>query len=320
MGSRAKLFLVVRMVASAIMMGLLVSRVDVGSLLPSREASTVRWVAFGLALSLASMVLSSLRWKRVLAVLGRPAQLPTLLSHTLAGQFVSNFLPSSVGGDVLRASRLSRGGETRSTSFASVVIERLSGFVALPLITLVALAASPGLRRLGVASNLALSMSLVTLVGLVVILMAASNGWLGARLKSDSRWLGPISALQLGIGRIRSRPGVAFSVLVTAVAYQMAIVAASWAGANALGITVGWWAVMAFVPVAALAQVLPLSLNGIGLREGAFVLLLAPLGVATGQAVAFGLLLYGMNLVVSLLGAPAFAIGARPERAVPVAV
>jgi len=92
-------------------------------------------------------------------------------------------------------------------------------------------------------------------------------------------------------------------------------VCASWAGAHALGMSVGWWPVMAFVPVVAIAQVLPVSLNGIGLREGAFVLLLAPLGVAAGQAVAFGLLLYGMNLVVSLLGAPAFAIGARPPAA-----
>jgi hypothetical protein len=73
---------------------------------------------------------------------------------------------------------------------------------------------------------------------------------------------------------------------------------------------------MAFVPIVAIAQVLPVSVNGLGLREGALVLLLAPLGVAAGQAVALGLLLYGMNLVVSLLGAPAFAVGPRPLRAV----
>jgi hypothetical protein len=72
---------------------------------------------------------------------------------------------------------------------------------------------------------------------------------------------------------------------------------------------------MAFIPVVAIAQVLPLSVSGLGLREGALVLLLAPLGVASAQAVALGLLLYSMNLVVSLLGAPAFAVGTRPLRA-----
>ena len=57
-----------------------------------------------------------------------------------------------------------------------------------------------------------------------------------------------------------------------------------------------------------------LSVSGLGVREGTLVILLAPLGVSSGQAVAFGLLLYGMNMVVSLLGAPAFAVGPRPAR------
>jgi hypothetical protein len=73
------------------------------------------------------------------------------------------------------------------------------------------------------------------------------------------------------------------------------------------------------MPAVAIAQVLPISLGGLGVREGAFVLFLGPLGVATSQAVALGLLVYGLNLAVSLLGAPAFAVGGggggRPEPA-----
>jgi len=73
------------------------------------------------------------------------------------------------------------------------------------------------------------------------------------------------------------------------------------------------------MPAVAIAQVLPISLGGLGVREGAFVLFLGPLGVEASQAVALGLLVYGLNLAVSLLGAPAFAVGggggARPEPA-----
>jgi hypothetical protein len=76
-------------------------------------------------------------------------------------------------------------------------------------------------------------------------------------------------------------------------------------------------AVLAFTPVVAIAQVLPLSLNGLGIREGAFVLFLGPLGVAAGQAVAVGLIIYAMTLAISLLGAPAFAVGNR-SRAVSI--
>jgi hypothetical protein len=57
--------------------------------------------------------------------------------------------------------------------------------------------------------------------------------------------------------------------------------------------------------------VLPISISGLGVREGAFVLFLTPLGVPTEQAVALGLVLYALNLVMSLVGAPAFAMGSR---------
>jgi hypothetical protein len=60
-----------------------------------------------------------------------------------------------------------------------------------------------------------------------------------------------------------------------------------------------------------MAQVLPISISGLGLREGALVLFLHPLGVSSGKAIALGLLVYGLNLTISLLGAPAFAVGAR---------
>jgi len=76
-------------------------------------------------------------------------------------------------------------------------------------------------------------------------------------------------------------------------------------------------ALLAFTPMVAIAQVLPLSLNGLGIREGAFVLFLGPLGVSTGQAVTVGLIIYALTLAVSLLGAPAFAAGSR-SRAVSV--
>jgi uncharacterized protein (TIRG00374 family) len=225
--------------------------------------------------------------------------------------FVANFLPTTIGGDVLRVSRLSQTNGQAPASFASVVLERLTGFLVLPLISLVALLSHPALLHLGTASRLAVVFSVGTLVLLVVILVLAANPRLGKRLAANQNWLRFVGAIHLGVDRIRRHPSVVAGVLLTAVAYQMALVLAAWAAAQALGIDLGWAPVMAFVPVVAMAQVLPISVNGLGLREGALVLLLQPLGVPTGQAVALGLMLYGMNLAVSLLGAPAFAVGAK---------
>jgi uncharacterized membrane protein YbhN (UPF0104 family) len=104
-------------------------------------------------------------------------------------------------------------------------------------------------------------------------------------------------------------------VLLVGFAYQLVVVAAAFLAARALGLAVGPTAILAFMPAVAIAQVLPISLGGLGVREGAFALFLGPLGIETSQAVALGLLVYGLNLAVSLLGAPAFAVGGGRQAA-----
>ena len=102
-------------------------------------------------------------------------------------------------------------------------------------------------------------------------------------------------------------------MLAAGLGYQLAVVAAAFAAGHSLGLPVGWTAFMAFMPVVAIVQVLPFpTIGGLGLREGALVLFLAPLGVNQSHAIALGLMVYGINLTVSLLGAPAFAVGRRP--------
>ncbi|HEX2119659.1 MAG TPA: lysylphosphatidylglycerol synthase transmembrane domain-containing protein [Acidimicrobiales bacterium] len=304
-----------RVLASAGMLAILLPRIHLASLFPRHQLSTLGWLAGGLAVYTLAVFLSTVRWAQVLDALDIHSDLPPLVSHTLAGMFVSNFLPSTVGGDVLRVTRLSAGNGQRHTSVASVVVERLTGFFVLPFISLVALFGNPTLLHLGQASRLALTVALGTLGALAAILLLVSTPRIAERFQGRS-WLGFLSAVHLGLARLRHDPGAALGVLVTALAYQLAMVAGAWMAGHALGIQVGWSAMMAFIPIVAIAQVLPLSVSGLGLREGALVLLLVPLGVATGQAVALGLLLYGMNMVVSLLGAPAFAVGPRPARVV----
>lgn len=310
---RKRTLFILRVVASAVMLAVLLPRVHLSSLIPRNQAA-VGWLAAGLLAWMAGVLLATLRWQRVLDTLSLPEDVPSLLSHALAALFVSNFLPSTIGGDLLRVSRVSASNGNLPGSFASVVIERLTGFVVLPLFTLAALIAQPALLRLGPASRICLLLAGGTLVVLALILMVASSPR-GRRLAENENWLRFAGAVHLGLEELRRAPAAAAAIVGIAVGYQATIVMAAWMAAHALGIPLGWTAAMAFIPVVAIAQVLPISVNGLGLREGALVLLLTPLGVSTGQAVALGLLLYGVNLTVSLLGAPAFAVGTRPARA-----
>lgn len=307
---------VMRAGASIVMLGLLLPQVNLRSLLPRWSTGTLEWLAAAMAVTFVGIVLSAVRWQRVLAALDLRARITALTSYQLAGVFVGNFLPSTIGGDVLRVSRLSAASGRGPDSFASVVLERLTGWLVLPVITLTALALNPGLLQLGLASQVAVGISAATLVLLAVVLVLAASPRLGARLEGHEGVRGFLRAVHLGLHRFRDNPGLAFEVLVAGFVYQLAVVLAAFLASEALGLDVGWTAMMAFMPAVAILQVLPITIGGLGVREGAFVLFLSRsgLGVTTQQAITLGLLIYAVNLVVSLAGAPAFAVGGRPAR------
>ena len=155
----------------------------------------------------------------------------------------------------------------------------------------------------------------VTLVLLGGVLFAAGHPAIGGRFSGTEGWRRFTGAIHLGIDKFRRQPGLAVEILTTSFAYQLAVVLAAFLATDALGVHVGWTAILAFMPAVAIVQVLPITIGGLGVREGALVLFLRPLGVSTDHAIALGLLIYGINLVVSLLGAPAFAMGGRRRSA-----
>jgi uncharacterized membrane protein YbhN (UPF0104 family) len=303
--------LALRILVSVALLAVLVLKIPSDTVEPKDTgAGTLTFLLGALVLTFAGFVLSAWRWQRVLAVFDEHVGLRTLLGYYLAGQFVGNVLPSTVGGDVLRVSRASRETGSSDVAFASVVIERLTGFVALPLLVLVGILVRPSLLDVPHAW-VSVLIALITVAALLVILVVAGSPRLAGRFAKHENWMRFVGAVHIGVDRMRHEPGRATSVVIAAIAYQASVVAAVWCAVHALGVSVPDAAVVAFVPAVAMAQVLPISLSGLGIREGLLVLLLHPLGVPAGKAIGVGLLWYGMTLVVSLLGAPLFAMGHR---------
>lgn len=300
-----------RITVSVVLLAVLVSRIDLSSALPrNRHLSTLLWLGGAFAVAMGGIVLSAWRWQRVLIVFDRAVRLRTLVGHYFSGQFVGNVLPSTIGGDVVRVTRLTQTIGDAPTAFGSVALERLTGFIALPLLSLIGFAVDPsllGARR----SWIALLASGVTIVALVTILFLAAHPRLAGRYRHDDGWTRFIGAVHVGVERMRREPRRAAAALGTAMLYQASLVVTMWCVAHALGAPVPSGALLAYIPAVAMAQVLPLSLAGLGVREGMLVLLLTPLGVSTGQAVGMGLLWYLIMLVVSMFGAPSFAVGSR---------
>ncbi len=303
---------VLRPVVSVGLLAILVTKIDPSTLVPAHRSlpGTLAFLIAGLLLMAISFVVAAARWQRVLAVFEVHVALPRLCSHYLAGQFVGNVLPSTVGGDVLRIARVTSDTHSSEIAFASVVIERLTGFISLPLIIVIGFAARPDLLDHG-QSWIALAIAGATLAFLALILLMAASPRLAGRFKDHENWMRYIGVIHVGVDRLRRDPRDALAAVVAAIVYQACVVSAVYCAVHTVGLTIPNAAVLAFVPAVATAQVVPISFGGLGVREGMLALLLHPLGVTTGHAVAVGLLWYAMLLVVSLAGAPAFAVGGR---------
>ena len=295
--------------------------IDTDELIPSWNRANTFWTLGAFALTITAFVLAAYRWQRVLNALGEEVPLPRLFSHYMSGQFLSNFVPTTVGGDVLRVSRLSRDTHDGPISFTSVVFERLSGWLVLPIITFFGFAVNPGLTDLGAATTVPLYIAVVTLIGLGLIVVVVGSDWIGTYLDGRSGALRFAEAVHLGIDRLREHPRAAGEVVLSAFAYQFMLLFAAGCAVEALEINeVGLTSLMAFLPAVLIIQVLPVGIGGLGIREGALVLFLSGINVPDEQAVALGLAIYAITLISSLIGFPMLILGGRavaPPRVTP---
>jgi uncharacterized protein (TIRG00374 family) len=310
LGPRSKLAL--RLVVAAALLALLASKASgVDDAIPDQHHGlTIVLLGAAVLTALVGVVLSAWRWQRVLLLFDVRMRLTALFSHYVVGLLVGNVLPSTIGGDVVRVTRASNTVGSSTVSFGSVVLERLTGFVALPLLVFAGFAISPSLIDHAHAW-VALLIAVSTLGVLALILFLVGHPRLAGRFAERENWSRFIGAVHLGVERLRREPGQIFPVLGTALIFQISQITMFGLIFRALDLPVPVAAVLAFAPAVLMLQVLPISFSGLGVREGALVLFLHSFGVSNAQALAAGLLWWGCMIVVSMLGAPAFAVGNR---------
>src|SRR4030081_1442525 len=202
--SRAGWIRGLRFVVSAGLLAFVVSKIDFADMVPQNRSlpGTIAFLVAGIALMGFSLVLAAWRWQKVLDVFNVHVPLRRLVSHYFAGQFVGNVLPSTVGGDVLRVTRSARDIGARDVAFASVVLERLTGFVALPLLLFVGFLARPELFTAPHAW-IALATAGATVGALALIIVVAGHPNVAGRFTEHENWMRYIGAIHTGIDRLR---------------------------------------------------------------------------------------------------------------------
>ena len=301
------------MAASVALLGILFWRlpdVEWHDVVPDWSGSTPYWLAGAVLVTLCAYGFQTLRWHIVLRAFDAEIPFRRLFSHFFAGQFISNVLPTAFGGDVVRIARVGADLDDRAVAFASVTLERLTGWIVLPMISVIAIALQPGVRVGSRATEVALGVSFTTFVALLVILSVAALPRWSARAQAAVGWRRWIGAVHIGTDALRRRPARAAEVLFAGLCFQLLLCVATWMIARGIGVdAVTLGASLAFFPAAAIIQNLPIGLGGLGVRESAFVLFFGSLGATNGQAIGLGLAVYFVTVFSSALGAPFFAAG-----------
>lgn len=277
------------------------------------------FMAVGL-LAVSHMVVA-LIWRRLLDEIGIEIGVERAVRLYFAGLFLNNFFLGSVGGDTYRVFGVYRGSGTGRVALAGTLLERLISVVALLLLGVIALLARFGELPVTFRWFLLLATGGGALAGLSVIFAPRLVEKISdplirrASQKLRDRTKGLLEAMDRG-----GRPLLVLPMLLVAFAAQAVRIWTHWWCAQALGLDVMAADLFIVIPLVAVAAGLPVSIGGLGVREGSGVLLLAPLGMAEPSIVAMEFLAYLVGVGTSLIGGLAFLLGReiRPSSVEPI--
>lgn len=288
------------------LLAVLLIRTDVGATAAAFKTARAPYLLAALALYLAGIPLRAYRWQGLLSVLCVTVPLRRLTSLYFVGTFFNNILPTGVGGDVIRAYELSKDGAGAAVAASTVLADRATGLLVLLGIALLSVVFSFRL----VSPRLALGIAAVALGSFTgVALLFWDNLWhrVGRRFPTLRRLLARkgIEDFYRFLQVYRGRP--VLNALFVSLVFNAVLIAVNYLIALAMGVKISLWYFLLFVPLISFSLVLPISVSGLGVREGAYVLLFGQAGVAAPVALAMSLAFYALNIATGLIGGLIYA-------------
>jgi len=302
---QSRWWLAAQAIVTVVLLTLLARSLDLAALRALFVGVPLWFYLVSLGVVLAGQVAYAWRWRLLLHGAGVPIPFAKVVRQYFVGIFVNNFLPSTVGGDVAKVYYLGQQHGYRTVT-ASVAIDRLLGVGLLALLAAAALWVSPiAAPRLTAAQVACSGIAVVALTLLIVTGMGTGGlparvSWLGGRAVGLAEGL---QRLRLDMAAPLGRPAIVAQAAVVVIGYALAVTVVYMrfvAMQNAAAPP--FMAMFAVVTATTVLSNVPVSLNGLGLREQLHASLLAPLGIAPEIAVAMSLLLYAHLVIASLIG------------------
>ena len=297
---------------------LLISRVDVRRLWSVARNASAIWLIGALGLYLAMIVTSAWRWSLLLKAQGLVFSFRKLISSFLVATFFNNFLPSNIGGDVVRIADTAPAAGSKTVATTVVLLDRGIGLLGLVLMAAIGASVGPRLGDVGGtlgASVLWAGFAAASAIATVALLFPETFTRLLHPLRLlHAEWVDErLARLTAALSRFRDAPAALGGCFAGAVVVQTVLVGFYLAIAHSMRIPIGFAELAVIVPVTFIVQMIPLSMNGFGIREATFGFYFTHLGLPLESALLVSFVGAALIMLFSLSGGLAY-LGRQGQR------
>lgn len=289
----------------------LLSQTEFTAVYTSLISANLFWLIIAFITLFIGKILTSYRWQILLEAQNIKISLRFLLASVFVGQFFNSFLPTTVGGDVMRAYDTATESKESTKSIMSVFTDRLIGIFSLVFLAVIALIVGylSG-EDVGFYVLPVLLIFFICTFSMVLLFNEKLFSLLDRLLRSLRllKVAGKLNDINKSIALLKAKPRILFIAFMASILLQINVILYYYFIGVSLDLGVSLLYFSMIVPIALVVLLVPFSINGIGIREGIFVFLLTELGVLPKDAIALSWISFGLLLTHGIIGGIIFAL------------
>jgi uncharacterized protein (TIRG00374 family) len=295
----------IKLAVSAGLMAALYSKLDWSDIAAKLRGADARWLGLAFAIMFLNTAVSAAKWRIFLKADGLAQPISTLWASYITASFFNLFLPSTIGGDAYRVADIGSRTGQHSRVAASILADRITGFLAL---SLYGCGAAFFARKYVVEWQhwfpLPSFCALAALAALAVALCSKRLMAIGLRLVPGAAFRAKVAgitgkvvdAMRLYAGRPRVLAGaIAISFL-----FQFDLILAVWAITRAIGLGIPFATFFLFLPIKTFLEMVPVSVFGLGLRDLGYAIFMGAMGFG-GEAAACAALISAAEVLLTVV-------------------
>lgn len=297
-----------KLILCLILMGWIFSKIEINLFLKIFRQTDIKIFIIAYLFLLLNTAISSFKWKILLEADGIKIPFNFLFKSYLVATFANLFLPSNIGGDVVRIYDVAKHSKDSVKSTASVLIDRASGFFALSLIGFIAsLTSLSFLRDIKIVNSLCSVFILIVLLFMLLfskkihILMNSILSFF--KLQKTS---GLFNRLTDSLDSYKKHPATLTIILLLSLCFQFMVVGIVYLYSLGLHMEISFLYFLIFIPIITVIESIPLTPFALGIRDASYVYFFTKVGLSIEQAESLAVTYILMTFAYAFLGGVIF--------------